>query len=193
MTHTIDNPANNIGTHDTSPGNSGENQEKTTTDVVFLTDDDTSSFLLSDTIADLIRRKNISHALVDPSHVAGQIIIQALVDSNVAFSLVDVGVASEHDPAPSLPETLRDQARDTIALDIAGISTSNALVVIAPSIVEGVSPRLNLAPDNLCGVAIEQLQSSDKGCLLLMPPEMGVRMKPNSPGDYLRLVLDIAH
>lgn len=155
----------------------------------FLADGRTSAFLLAETVAALVSRQEIQSAIVDISTKAGLATAQRLLDSGVEYRIFDTVPPKWDDATCPLLEQIRTGSQGTMPLDPGDIAAIDANIVLAPAPASDAGPGIDATDGTITAVVMEQLKEARRPCLLVLPPESGLRRQED--GSYVRLTLKI--
>lgn len=159
--------------------------------VAFYTDPRAATLLLKETIAALISSMGIQRGVVDLSTVSGLAIATAFHEAGVPFDSMEFGQEDrleEGPPTEDDPVQLRQAADGIIELEIEGLGTIDANVVVVPSVSsDGVT--IDFSKTTVLGTVISQLEQAEREVLLVLPPERGLRSVVD--GMYQRAVMHV--
>lgn len=155
----------------------------------FLADGRTSAFLLAETVAALVSRQEIQSAIVDISTEAGLATAQQLLDSGVEYRIFDTVPPKWDDSTRPPLERIRAGSRGTVPLDPGDIAAVDANIVLAPAPASDAGPGIDATDGTVTALVMEQLKAAERPCLLVLPPESGLRRQTD--GQYVRLTLKI--
>lgn len=158
--------------------------------VAFLADGRTSPFLLCETVASLVNRQKVQSAIVDLSTEAGVITARQLMESGIEYSLFDTLPPKSDEASRPLLEEIRSRSQGTTAFDPGNIAAIDANIVLMPAPAEDAGPGIDVSEGTITAVVMEQLQAAKLSCLMLLPPEAGLRRQDD--GNYVRLTLKLA-
>lgn len=157
--------------------------------VAFLADGRTSAFMLAETVAALVSRQEIQSAIVDISTEAGLVTARRLLDSGVEYRIFDTVPPEWDDTTRPLLEQIRTGSQGTMSLDPGDIAAIDANIVLAPAPASDAGPGIDATDGTITAVVMEQLKEARRPCLLVLPPESGLRRQED--GSYVRLTLKI--
>jgi hypothetical protein len=159
--------------------------------VAFLADEHTSGFLLAPTIQSLIAIQKIQSVIVDLSTETGISIAYLLVsDPEIEYRIFDtVPLKSTHENKFDLGPVLAHSA-GTVPFDAGDITAIDANIVLVPAAAIDAGPGVDVSDGTLAGAVLSQLQQAKQDCLLVLPPESGLRRQED--GSYVRLTLKLA-
>lgn len=158
--------------------------------VAFLADGRTSPFLLRETVAALVERQQVQSAVVDISTGAGLTTAQQLLDSGIEYSIFDTLPAQWDEANGPLVESIRSKAQGTVALNPENIAGIDANIVLMPAPAEDTGPGIDASEGTITELVMTQLQAAQQSCLMVLPPEAGLRRQED--GNYVRLTLKLA-
>ncbi|GAB5079733.1 hypothetical protein [Arthrobacter sp. AD-310] len=158
--------------------------------VAFLADGRTSSFLLRETVASLVARQKIESAIVDISTEAGIVTAHQLLESGIDYTIFDTVPPKVDEENRPLVEVIRSRSQGTTSFDPGNIAAIDANVVLMPAPAEDSGPGIDVSDGTITAVVLEQLQAAGLSCLMLLPPEAGLRRQDD--GSYVRLTLQLA-
>lgn len=157
----------------------------------FLADERTSTFLLPETVASLVSRQKIQSAIVDLSTEAGVAIARQLAESGVAYSVFDTVALKD---VPGSPRDtvwlLLARSQGTVPFNPEDIAGIDANIVLMPASPDDTGPYVDVSHGTIANTVIEQLQQAKLNCLMVLPPESGLRRQED--GSYVRLTLKLA-
>jgi hypothetical protein len=157
--------------------------------VAFLADGRTSTFLLAETVAALVSRQEIQAAIVDISTEAGVVTAQQLLDSGIDYSIFDTVPPKWDSTTRPLLERVRTGSRGTVPFDPSDITSIEANIVLTPAPASDAGPGIDVTDGTITAVVLEQLKAADMPCLMVLPPESGLRKQED--GNYVRLTLKL--
>lgn len=162
------------------------------TSVAFLADAHSSTFLLPETIATLVERKNITQGIVDLSTRAGVCIAMYLSEVGVRFSIFDTDPLEPSQSFKYDPVMLHAKAESIQPLLLDQVATMNQDIslIIIPGSVDGNSHQIDASPETISGEAIDHMHQADRPCLVVLPPEAGLRCIAEE--RYVRLTVALA-
>lgn len=156
----------------------------------FLADKNTSTFLIPETVASLVSRQQIQSGIVDLSTEAGIAIARHLVYSGIAYSVFEsVGVEDLPKCLSEMSQLLK-LSQGYLPFNPEDITSIDANIVLIPAAADDAGPGIDVSEGTITGTVIEQMQSAKLDCLLVLPPESGLRRQED--GSYVRLTLRLA-
>lgn len=156
----------------------------------FLSDGRTSAFLLAETVDALISKQNIQEAVVDISTEAGVTIARRLLELEIDYSIFDTVPLKWDGENRLLLEQLRDHAKSLVPLDLDNLADIDANVVLAPAPATDAGPGIDATDGTITALVIDQMRAAGQSCLLILPPESGLRCRPS--GDYVRVSIRLS-
>lgn len=158
--------------------------------VAFLADVHTSGFLLAPTIQSLIASQKIQSVIVDLSTETGISIAHQLVSNpEIEYRIFDtVPLKSTRDLTFDLGPVLAHSA-GTVPFNADDITGINANIILIPAAAIDAGPGVDVSDGTIAGAVISQLQQARQDCLLVLPPESGLRRQED--GGYVRLTLKL--
>jgi hypothetical protein len=155
----------------------------------FLADRDTSTFLLADTVQSLIAAQQVQSAVVDLSTEAGASIARLVAATpGIEYRIFDT-VPLDGDGIPSGLAPLLEGSAGTVPFDAEDICAIDANIVLIPAAAIDAGPGVDVSDGTVAGAVLAQLQPAGLPCLLVLPPESGLRRQED--GSYVRLTLKI--
>lgn len=163
--------------------------------VAFFIDPRAATLLLAETVEDLVRSREVEHALVDVTSPAGQSVARGLLAAGVAYTTV------EYAPYPEKLELAPDAGRDELAagatghvvMDIGQLGAVDANIVLVPAMIPGFDfnsePRIDFSPTTLVGQVLTQTEKLGREVLVVDLPERG--MLPKSEDTYRRRIIRV--
>lgn len=158
--------------------------------VAFLADGRTSPFLLRETIAALVARQKVQSAVVDISTKAGVATARQLMDSGIEYTVFDTVRPQWDQTSLPLVKEIRSRAKGTLAFDPRNIAAIDANIVLMPAPAEDTGPGIDASEGTITELVMTQLQEAQQSCLMVLPPEAGLRRQED--GSYVRLTLKLA-
>lgn len=178
--------------------------------LAFFADPRATDLLLEETVQKVIESLEIQRGLVDLSSVAGITIAQAFHDAGIPFDALDYGQDGEFaEAAPTVhgswasladgitlktltdkAESLRTLASSVVEVPIAEIGAIDANVMLIPAMVGSDEKLIDFSPETISGVAITQLQETNREFTVVLPPERGLRGLDD--GSYERIVIHVS-
>lgn len=158
--------------------------------VAFLADKHASGFLLSQTIDALIAKQQIQSVILDLSTSTG-VSIANLVLSNpdIEYRIFDTEpLESTHEHKFDLGPVLEHSA-GSVPFNAEDINTIDANIVLVPAAAIDAGPGIDVSDGTLAGTVISQLQQARRDCLLVLPPESGLRKLEDD--SYVRVTLKL--
>lgn len=156
----------------------------------FLADGRTSTFLLAETVAALVSRQGIQSAIVDISTEAGVVTAHQLLEAGIDYSVFDTVPPKWDLTTRPLVERVISGSRGTVPFDPGNIATIDANIVLTPAPASDAGPGIDATDGTITAVVMEQLKAAEMNCLLVLPPESGLRRQ--SDGNYVRLTLRVS-
>jgi hypothetical protein len=156
----------------------------------FLADGRTSAFLLPETINSLTTNQGIEHGLVDLSTQAGIITVQQLDASGIPYSVFDTDSLVPSADFEFDPAVFHLRAKAIVPFNPNDIAAIDANIVLIPAPAHDAGPGVDATDGTITGLVIEQLQQAKLNCLMVLPPESGLRRQGD--GSYVRLTLKLA-
>ncbi|MFJ2662536.1 hypothetical protein [Arthrobacter koreensis] len=157
----------------------------------FLSDGRTSAWLIEETLDALISQQSIQEAVVDISTDAGVAIARHLLELEIDYSIFDTAPPKWEDAeGRRLLKQLRAHAKALVPLDPDNLADIDANVVLVPAPAADAGPGIDAAEGTITALVIDQMQAADQSCLLILPPESGLRRREN--GDYVRLTIRLS-
>ncbi|MEO3931361.1 hypothetical protein WMO79_00915 [Micrococcaceae bacterium Sec7.4] len=174
---------------DLSPEDATQEQTLVRT-VAFLADEHTSGFLLAPTIQSLIISQKIQSVIVDLSTETGVSIAHQLVSKpEIEYRIFDtVPLKSTHENKFDLGPVLAHSA-GTAPFNPEDLTGIDANIVLIPAAAIDAGPGVDVSDGTIAGAVINQLQQAKRDCLLVLPPESGLRRQED--GSYVRLTLKL--
>lgn len=155
----------------------------------FLADGRASTFLLAETITALVSRQGIQAAIVDISTEAGLTTAHQLLSAGIEYSIFDtVPPKWDEDSRQSL-ELVRSSASGRVAFDPDNLAAIDANIVLMPAPASDAGQGIDATDGTITAIVLEQLKAANTPCLLVLPPEAGLRRQ--NDGDYVRLTLQL--
>lgn len=163
--------------------------------VAFFVDPRAATLLLAETVEDLVRSRDVEHALVDVTSPVGQSVARGLRAAGVAYTTV------EYAPYPEklelAPDPVRDElsagASDHVVMDIGRLGAVDANIVLVPAMIPGFDfnsePRIDFSPQTLVGQVLTQTEKMGREVLVVDLPERG--MLPKSEDVYRRRIIRV--
>jgi hypothetical protein len=158
--------------------------------VAFLADGRTSPFLLRETVASLVARQKVQSAIVDISTKAGVVTARQLMESGIDYSIFDTVPPQWDEASRPLVEEIRSRSQGTITFDAGNIAAIDANIVLMPGPAEDTGPGIDVSDGTITGLVMKQLQAAKQNCLMVLPPEAGLRRQDDN--SYVRLTLKLA-
>lgn len=156
----------------------------------FLADGRTSTFLLAETVAALVLRQEIQSAIVDISTEAGLETAHQLLESGIEYSIFDTVPPKWDLTTRPLVDKVLTKSQGTVPFDPGSITTIDANIVLTPAPASDAGPGIDATDGTITAVVLEQLKEAELDCLLVLPPESGLRRQED--GTYVRLTLRLA-
>lgn len=158
--------------------------------VAFLADEHTSSFLLAPTIESLITNQKIESIILDLSTETGISIAHQLVSNpGIEYRIFDT-VPLKSTPGLSFDlDPVLAHSAGTVPFDVEDIAGIDANIVLVPAAAIDAGPGVDVSDGTIAGAVISQLQRAKQGCLMILPPESGLRRQGD--GSYVRLTLKL--
>lgn len=156
----------------------------------FLSDGRTDTFLLAETVDALISQQSIQEAVVDISTEAGVTIARRLLELEIDYSIFDTVPPKWDGENRVLLEQLRARAKSLVPLDLDNLADIDANVVLAPAPATDAGPGIDATDGTITALVLDQMQAADQSCLLILPPESGLRRRES--GDYVRLTIRLS-
>lgn len=155
----------------------------------FLADGRASTFLLAETVDALVSRQEIQAAIVDISTEAGLATARQLLASGIDYSLFDTVPPKWDGDTRQQLELVRAKASTTVTLDPDNIAAIDANIVLVPAPAGDAGPGIDATDGTITAVVLEQLKATNTPCLMLLPPESGLRKQED--GSYVRVTLKL--
>lgn len=156
----------------------------------FLADGRTSTFLLAETLDALISRQQIQSAIVDISTEAGVTTAKQLLESGVDYRIFDTIAPKWSESTLPLVDQVRYQSLGTVPFDPQHVADIDANIVLIPAPAGDAGAGIDATDGTITAVVMEQLKVAELNCLLVLPPESGLRRQDD--GSYVRLTLRLA-
>lgn len=156
----------------------------------FLADGRTSTFLLAETVAALVLRQEIQSAIVDISTEAGLATAHQLLESGIEYSIFDTVPPKWDLTTRPLVDKVLTKSQGTVPFDPGSITNIDANIVLTPAPASDAGPGIDATEGTITAVVLEQLKAAELDCLLVLPPESGLRRQED--GTYVRLTLRLA-
>jgi hypothetical protein len=156
---------------------------------VFLADGRVSPFLITDTIDALIEEQKLEKAILDLSTKAGITLARHLNWINFSYSVFDT------EPLVSSPEfkfdidELLEGAEETLAFEPDSIVNIDAGIVLIPMAALDGGAGIDASEGTITSILVPQLQEAQKGVLMILPPELGLRRQADE--TYVRAMLQL--
>lgn len=158
--------------------------------VAFLADEHTSGFLLAPTVASLIASQEIQSVIVDLSTETGISIAHQLVSNpGIEYRIFDTVPLKSTDALTFDLGPVLAHSAGTVPFNPEDITTIDANIVLMPAAAVDAGPGVDVSDGTLAGAVINQLQQAKRDCLLVLPPESGLRRQ--NDGSYVRLTLKL--
>lgn len=155
--------------------------------VAFLADGRASDFLLAESIAAVIEHQQIQEAVVDLSTTAGLATAAQLLDSGIPYGAFDtVPPQWDEESRPEL-QRLLDGSSGRIPFDPENIADIAANIALIPAPATDAGPGIEASEGTVTALVLSQLQAAGRDCLVILPPESGLRRR--NDGSYVRLTL----
>lgn len=158
--------------------------------VAFLADKHASGFLLGQTIQALVAKQQIQSAIVDLSTRTGVSIAHLLVSNpDIEYRIFDTEpLESTHEHKFDLGPVFEHSA-GTVPFNAGDLSAIDANIVLVPAAAIDAGPGIDVSDGTLAGTVISQLQQANRDCLLILPPESGLRKLEDD--SYVRVTLKL--
>ncbi|MGY4541151.1 hypothetical protein ACVWY0_001060 [Arthrobacter sp. UYNi723] len=156
----------------------------------FLADGRTSPFLLAETVAALVSRQEIQSAIVDISTEAGVVTAHQLLEAGIEYSIFDTVPPKWDLTTRPLVEQVLSETRGTVPFDPGNIAAIDANIVLMPAPATDAGPGIDATDGTITAVVMDQLKAAELNCLLVLPPESGLRRQ--NDGSYVRLTLRVS-
>lgn len=156
----------------------------------FLVDGRTSTFLLAETIEALVSRQQIQSAIVDIYTEAGVATATQLLESGVDYRIFDTVPPKSEDTTLSIVERVRSRSLGVVPFDPGDIASIDANIVLIPAPAGDAGAGIDATDGTITAVAMDQLKAAELSCLLVLPPESGLRRQDD--GSFVRLTLRLA-
>ncbi|MET3172927.1 UNVERIFIED_ORG: hypothetical protein ABIB52_000755 [Arthrobacter sp. UYCu721] len=156
----------------------------------FLADGRTSTFLLAETVAALVSHQEILSAFVDISTEAGLVTAHQLLEAGIDYSIFDTVPPKWDLTTRPLVDRVLTKSRGTVPFDPGNIAAIDANIVLTPAPASDAGPGIDATDGTITAVVMEQLKAAEMNCLLVLPPESGLRRQ--NDGSYVRLTLKVS-
>jgi hypothetical protein len=156
----------------------------------FLADERTSDFLLPETISSLITRQGIEHGLVDLSTRAGVVVAQQFDTSGIAYSIFNTDPLTPSADFEFDLKALYVHAKAILPFNPENVTDIDANIVLITAPADDGGPGIDATDGAITNLVIEQVQQTKLNCLMVLPPESGLRRQ--NDGSYVRLTLKLA-
>jgi hypothetical protein len=158
--------------------------------VAFLADAKASTFQLPQTIEALVKRQQVEDAIVDLSTAAGVTVARQLIASEIDFSVFDTQIIQPTDELDFHTDRLLAYSQGTVPFDIDNLTSIDANIVVITSSPDDAGPYVDVSVGTVAGAVVEQTKAAQLSCLMVLPPESGLRRQDD--GGYVRLTLRLA-
>lgn len=162
-------------------------EPETVRTAAFLADGRVSTYLLRETVAALLTRQEIQSALVDISTEAGLATAHQLIESGVEYRIFDTVPPKWDSEDRMLLDLVLSESRGKVSFDPENISAVDANIVLIPAPATDAGIGIDATEGTITALVIDQLKEADENCLILLPPESGLRRQED--GRYVRLTL----
>lgn len=158
--------------------------------VAFLADANTSDFLLGPTIEALISKQEIQSVIIDLSTDIGVSIANMVVSKpEIEYRVFDTTpMESTHENKFDLGPVLTHSA-GTVPFSADDIASIDANIVLVPAAAVDTGPGIDVSDGTLAGTVLAQMQEAKRDCLIILPPESGLRRQED--GSYVRVTLKL--
>lgn len=190
---------------DTDPvGISSENDRpefRSERTVAFFADRRAAPLLLAETVGQLIGSLRILRGLIDLSSIPGLTIASAFLRAGIPYESLEFGqertyetVTGDADPIQNPvtgadAEHLRSMATGEVKVDIADLGRIDANIALVPAVVGPNERLIDLSPQTITGVVMDQAGQSGRSLIVIDAPERGLSVEAG--GTYLRTVLHV--
>ncbi|WP_226773275.1 hypothetical protein [Arthrobacter sp. ES1] len=156
----------------------------------FLAEAHTSTFLLGQTVQSLIASQKIQSAIVDLSTETGISIANLLVSNpEIEYRIFDTVPLESTDALKFDLGPVLAHSAGTVPFNAEDLSSIDANIVLMPAAAIDAGPGVDVSDGTIAGAVISQLQQTNTNCLLVLPPESGLRRQED--GSYVRLTLKL--
>jgi hypothetical protein len=156
----------------------------------FLAEEHTSAFLLVPTIQSLIASQKIQSAIVDLSTEAGISIAHLLVSNpEIEYRIFDTAPLESTDNHKFDLGPVLEHSAGTVTFNAEDITGIDANIVLMPAAAIDAGPGVDVSDGTIAGAVISQLQQTNTNCMIVLPPESGLRKQED--GSYVRLTLKL--
>jgi len=158
--------------------------------VAFLADGNTSGFLLGPTIEALLTKQDIQSVIIDLSTSIGISIANMVVSKpEIEYRIFDTTpLESTHEHKFDLGPVLTHSA-GTVPFNAEDVMSIDANLVLVPAAAIDAGPGIDVSEGTLAGAVLTQLQEAKQDCLVILPPESGLRRQED--GSYVRITLKL--
>jgi hypothetical protein len=158
--------------------------------VAFLADEHTSGFLLAPTIQSLVASQQIQSVIVDLSTETGVSIANLLVSNpEIEYRIFDTVPLESTDALKFDLGPVLAHSAGTVPFDVDDIAAIDANIVLVPAAAIDAGPGVDVSDGTIAGAVISQLQQTKTNCMIVLPPESGLRRQDD--GSYVRLTLKL--
>lgn len=155
--------------------------------VAFLADGRASDFLLAESISTIVEHHQIQEAIVDLSMPAGVATAAQLLDTGIPYGILDTVPPQWDEGSRPALQRLLDGASGRIPFDPENIAAIAAHMALIPAAATDAGPGIDATEGTVTALVLDQLQAAGRDCLVILPPEHGLRRRTD--GTYVRLAL----
>lgn len=156
----------------------------------FLADAHTSTFLLGPTIQALVTSQKIQSAVIDLSTETGISIANLLVSNpEVEYRIFDTVPLESTDALTFDLGPVLAHSAGTVPFNAEDLNSIDANIVLLPAAAIDAGPGIDVSDGTIAGAVISRLQQTNTNCMIVLPPESGLRKQED--GNYVRLTLKL--